>query len=177
MGKSTLLLRYVEGEYNPQKPTIGIDYRFKKVEHEGESYNLELWDSAGQERYRTIVYNYFKLSKAACVVFDITNEESLKDAKNWMEQLILHCGKDIPKVLIANKCDLYDPEKLQSELERIKPTIEKLKEEYGCEFFAVSAYTGENVDKAFAYLIKELVEKYATNTSPKKKSNTFKLTS
>lgn len=48
VGKSTLLLRYVQGEFNPQKPTIGIDYRFKKVSHEGQTFNLELWDSAGQ---------------------------------------------------------------------------------------------------------------------------------
>ena len=74
VGKSTLLLRYVEGEFNPQKPTIGIDYRFKKVNYENTSFNLELWDSAGQERYRTIVYNYFSLSKAAVIVFDITAE-------------------------------------------------------------------------------------------------------
>lgn len=73
VGKSTLLLRYVDGEYNPQKPTIGIDYRFKKVSYEGNEFNLELWDSAGQERYRTIVYNYFTLSKAAVIVFDITD--------------------------------------------------------------------------------------------------------
>lgn len=113
VGKSTLLLRYVEGEFNPQKPTIGIDYRFKKVSYEGQAFNLELWDSAGQERYRTIVYNYFNLSKAACVVFDITNEESLKDARNWLEQLVLHCGKEIPKILLGNKSDLLTPAKLE----------------------------------------------------------------
>lgn len=59
------------------------------------------------------MYNYFNLSKAACVVFDITSEDSLKDARNWLEQFVLHCGKDIPKVLLANKIDLLAPEKLQ----------------------------------------------------------------
>ena len=132
----------MEGEFNPQKPTIGIDYRFKKVNYEGQAFNLELWDSAGQERYRTIVYNYFNLSKAACVVFDITNEESLKDARNWLEQLVLHCGKEIPKILLGNKSDLLTPDKLEEEVKRFQPTIDKLKEEYECEFFVVSAYTG-----------------------------------
>lgn len=78
VGKSTLLLQYIEGEYNPQKPTIGIDYRSKKVSHKGKNFNLELWDSAGQDKYLSIVKNYFNRSKAACVVFDITNEISLK---------------------------------------------------------------------------------------------------
>lgn len=120
VGKSTLLLRYVDGEYNPQKPTIGIDYRFKKVTHANTTFNLELWDSAGQERYRTIVYNYFTLSKAACVVFDLTNEDSLADAKVWLQQLVLHCGNDIPKLLLGNKSDLLNPTALTEQLEKYK---------------------------------------------------------
>jgi small GTP-binding protein len=156
VGKSTLLLRYVEGEFNPQKPTIGIDYRFKKVSYENTSFNLELWDSAGQERYRTIVYNYFSLSKAAVIVFDITSEESLSEAKMWMQQLVLHCGNEIPKVLLGNKSDKLDREALKEQVDKFQPTIDKLKEEYNCKFFTVSAYTGENVEQAFEYLIKEL---------------------
>lgn len=116
VGKSTLLLRYVDGEYNPQSPTIGIDYRFKKVQHNDTTFNLELWDSAGQERYRTIVYNYFTLSKAAVVVFDLTEEDSLNDAKTWLQQLVLHCGNEIPKLLLGNMCDLLTPVKLAEQL-------------------------------------------------------------
>ena len=48
VGKSTVLLRYVEGEYDPQKSTVGIDYKYKFVTHEGSTFNLELWDTAGQ---------------------------------------------------------------------------------------------------------------------------------
>jgi GTPase SAR1 family protein len=69
-----------------------MDYKFKNVSYQGANFALELWDSAGQERFRTIVYNYFNLSKAACVVFDIINEDSLNDAKMWLQQLVLHCG-------------------------------------------------------------------------------------
>jgi small GTP-binding protein len=124
VGKSTLLLRYVDGEFNPQKPTIGIDYRFKKVTYANTTFNLELWDSAGQERYRTIVYNYFTLSKAACVVFDLTNEDSLTDAKTWLQQLVLHCGNDIPKLLLGNKSDLLTPVSLNEQLEKYKEKID-----------------------------------------------------
>lgn len=67
---------------------------------------MELWDSAGQERYRTIVFNYFKLSKAACVVFDLTSPQSLEETKFWFKQVNNHCGSLIPKVLIGNKSDL-----------------------------------------------------------------------
>jgi len=142
VGKSTLLIRYVDGEFNPQKPTIGIDYRFKKVTHSDATFNLELWDSAGQERYRTIVYNYFTLSKAGVIVFDLTNEDSLNDAKNWLQQLVNHCGNEIPKILLGNKSDLLTPADLHDRLEKYKDRINDLKSEYNCEFFTVSAKTG-----------------------------------
>ncbi len=48
VGKSTLLLRYVDREFVPQKATIGMDYKFKKVSYQGAEFALELWDSAGQ---------------------------------------------------------------------------------------------------------------------------------
>ncbi len=92
VGKSTLLVRYIDDAFNPQKPTVGLDYRSKKITMNGETFNMELWDSAGQERYRTIVFNYFKLSKAACVVFDITNPSSLEETKFWLKQVNNHCG-------------------------------------------------------------------------------------
>jgi small GTP-binding protein len=156
VGKSTLLIRYVDSEFNPQKPTIGIDYRFKKVTHQDASFNLELWDSAGQERYRTIVYNYFTLSKAGVIVFDLTNEDSLNDAKNWLQQLVNHCGNEIPKILLGNKSDLLAPADLHEKLEKYKDRINELKTEYNCEFFTVSAKTGENVNEAFNYLVREI---------------------
>lgn len=93
-----------------------MDYKYKNVSYKGANFALELWDSAGQERFRTIVYNYFNLSKAACVVFDITSEESLNDAKMWLQQLVLHCGNEIPKILLGNKSDLLDPQKLEEQV-------------------------------------------------------------
>jgi GTPase SAR1 family protein len=49
----------------------------KKITHKGQAYSLELWDTAGHERYRTVVYNYFSYAQAAIVVFDLSDEQSL----------------------------------------------------------------------------------------------------
>jgi GTPase SAR1 family protein len=73
-----------------------------------------------------------------------------------MDQLAVHCGNEIPKILLGNKCDLLDPLELKQELERINPKIEKLKNQFGCEFFPVSAKNGENIEKAFQYLAERL---------------------
>ena len=76
------------------------------------------------------------------VVFDLTNEDSLADAKTWLQQLVMHCGNDIPKLLLGNKSDLLPPAKLQDQLEAFKQQIDDLKREYKCEFYPVSALTG-----------------------------------
>lgn len=84
VGKSAILLRFVDGTFAHQNITVAVDYRFKQVTAGGHTFNLELWDTAGQERYKTIVYSFFKLSKAACIVFDLTNQTSFNDVDNWI---------------------------------------------------------------------------------------------
>jgi GTPase SAR1 family protein len=56
------------------------------------------------------------LSKAGVIVFDLMNEDSLNDAKNWLQQLVNHCGNEIPKILLGNKSDLLSPNELQEKL-------------------------------------------------------------
>ena len=82
---------------------------------------VELWDTAGHERYRTIVYNYFFLSQAAAVVFDLTDPSSLEEAKVWLQQVEAHCGERLPKVLLGNKLDLLDQGGQKTALEYFKP--------------------------------------------------------
>lgn len=71
-------MRYMHDDFTPQKATILIDRLLKKVTHEDATFNLEIWDTAGQERFKNIITNYFSLSKAAIIVFDVSNEDSVK---------------------------------------------------------------------------------------------------
>ena len=180
VGKSTLLVRYIDDTFNPQKPTVGLDYRSKKITLNGETFNMELWDSAGQERYRTIVFNYFKLSKAACVVFDLTVPQSLEETKFWFKQVNNHCGGLIPKILIGNKSDLLKDlggkEEVDTHMNSIMPQINEIEKEFGAKFFMMSAYTGEGVSEAFDYLFNELYKQYGgAKASDKKPANGFAL--
>lgn len=123
VGKTTLLVRFLENRFVKQNTTVGIDLQTKEVAYNGNKFKLELWDTAGQERYRTIVKNYFNLSKVACVVFDLTEEDSLDEAKNWLEELTQRCGYELPKLLLANKCDMFTPADLNQTLEKFKERI------------------------------------------------------
>lgn len=87
VGKSAVISQYVDGIHKKTQATIGLDTRYKIVNTPEQIYQLELWDTAGHERYRTIVYNYFFLSQAAAVVFDLTDPSSLDEAKVWLQQV------------------------------------------------------------------------------------------
>lgn len=142
VGKTTFLVRFLENKFVKQNTTVGIDLQTKEVAYNGNKFKLELWDTAGQERYHTIVKNYFNLSKVACVVFDLTDEDSLDDAKKWMEELTQRCSYDLPKLLLGNKCDLLSPADLNETLEKFHDRIEQLKATYHCEFRVVSGKSG-----------------------------------
>lgn len=84
--------------------------------YNNKKYTFELYDSAGHERYRSIVYNYFRDVRGAIVVFDLTEEESLEEAKIWLRQLLLHCGENLPLILIGNKSDALTEDELNKVL-------------------------------------------------------------
>lgn len=117
MGKSSLILKYTDRDNASPHTTVGIDILLKRICHEGEMYTIELWDTAGHERYRTVLYNYFFHAQAAVVVFDLDDENSLEEARTWLQQITLYCGETIPKMLLGNKCDLFDAEALNRILE------------------------------------------------------------
>jgi len=107
VGKSSVLEKYVNNNERNLKPTIGIDSLVKKILYNKQKYKFELYDSAGHERYRSIVYSYFREAQAAIVVFDLSDESSLEEARIWLKQILLHCGTNLPTILLGNKCDLY----------------------------------------------------------------------
>jgi small GTP-binding protein len=99
---------------------VGIDILLRRISRHGETYSLELWDTAGHERYRTVVYNYFFHAQAAVVVFDLDDEASLEEARTWLQQITLYCGEGVPKMLLGNKSDKFDVETLPRILEGYK---------------------------------------------------------
>lgn len=117
VGKSSLILKYADRNNALPQATVGIDILLKRVTHRGETYAFELWDTAGHERYRTVVYSYFFHAQAAVVVFDLHDADSLEEARVWMQQITLYCGESVPMILLGNKCDLFGHEALTQLLE------------------------------------------------------------
>ena len=106
VGKTCLLLRYTENEFCAlHMPTIGIDFKVKIVDVAKKRVKLQLWDSAGQERFRTITQSYYQNAMGIILAFDVTSESSFISVVTWMKQIKDHAKPDVSIVLVGNKAD------------------------------------------------------------------------
>lgn len=147
VGKSSLLTRYIHMRYDDYHPsTIGAAFMSKRIiTPDGKSHMLEIWDTAGQEKYRSIASMYYNRSSIAIVCYDITEIDSYLAAKSWVNEL---CSKtDIYEkgivVLCGTKSDL--------EQDRVIPEedVKQYAYENGFQFIETSSKTGDNVNELF----------------------------
>ena len=158
VGKSNILSRYVKDEFSSNsKSTVGVELGIKFLKIKNTKTKIQIWDTAGQERYRAITSSYFKGSNGCFIVYDITNEASFNNVENWYEQIQKETSKDIPILLVGNKCDLEDERKIS--IEKGKEKAQNL----NCAFFETSALKKINIDKIFEELVNNIYEKTGGN--------------
>ena len=113
VGKTRILNSYALKEYtfkNDTKSTIGINFVSVRVKIKGDFVNFQIWDTAGEERYRSIIMNYFKKAKGALIVYDITNDKSFNQIDFWFKELKNQTDAEI--ILVGNKLDLSEERKI-----------------------------------------------------------------
>ncbi|KAK9760953.1 GTP-binding protein, partial [Basidiobolus ranarum] len=109
VGKSCLLLRFCDDSFTPSFiTTIGIDFKIRTIDLDGKRIKLQIWDTAGQERFRTITTAYYRGAMGIIVVFDVTDERSFNNVRNWIKNVEQHANEGVSKILIGNKCDIED---------------------------------------------------------------------
>lgn len=147
VGKRNLTQRYCYDVFDPQdKLTIGVDFHVKTVEIDGKRIKLQIWDVAGEERFRFLLPTYTLGANAAMIIFDITKFKTIDQIYNWI-QIIREKAGDIPIMLIGNKLDLEDSRKLKRE-----KGIEIANEFNLSSYSEISTKTGQNVEKIFEAL-------------------------
>lgn len=144
VGKTSLVVRYVEGYFNPKYlMTIGTNFFVKDIEVGEWVLRLQLWDTAGQERFGPIRRLFYRGAKGALLVYDQANPQSFERLGFWIEEVKMGCG-EIPIMLVGNKADL--PAKVAPE------KGERFAKEHGMPFIESSAKTGLNVEHSFERL-------------------------
>ena len=152
VGKSSIVSRFTRDEFFEFKePTIGAAFQTKSIIIDNDfTVKMEFWDTAGQERYRSLAPMYYRGAKAAFIVYDITNMDSLNNAKYWIREITNKGEPGCILVLLGNKLDI--PSR-QIEYEEVLSFIETS----NIMLSEVSAKTGENIYKIMTDVAKELV--------------------
>ncbi|KAM3869758.1 ras-related protein Rab-8B [Diretmus argenteus] len=160
VGKTCLLFRFSEDAFNTTFiSTIGIDFKIRTIELNGKRVKLQIWDTAGQERFRTITTAYYRGAMGIMLVYDICNEKSFENIKNWIRNIEEHASSDVEKMILGNKCDMTDRRQVS------KDRGEKLAIDYGVKFLETSAKSSVNVEEAFYTMGRDILLNLSAKTT------------
>ena len=154
VGKSSIILRYTENKFDESlPPTIGIDYRCKSIVVKSIPVKLSIWDTAGQEKFRTVTSTYYKGAHAIAFVYDVANKKSFEDIIKWAEEADTYVNsKSVVKMIIANKVDL------ESQRVVSKTESEMFARKFDMLHCECSAKTTVGVDLAFNLVCEKIIE-------------------
>ena len=144
VGKTSLIRRYCEGKFEHTRvQTIGVDFQTQTVNLPDRTVKLSIWDMAGQERFAVVRAGFYRGSRAAVLVYDVTESQTLKDLIRWQEE-VLSAVQEQPFLIVGNKTDLV----------RAVPTEEgkDFAESIGAHYLETSALTGDGVPTLFETL-------------------------
>ena len=160
VGKTSILKKYVNKIFQEEyQCTFGVDYFIKKFEFLGQRISLNIWDTAGQEKYRALNKSYYLGSDACFIVFDLTSYNSFKDLDEWYDDFCNNSEKDAKNNIVAlgNKCDLINEKEINKE------DIDEFINKKNLKYFETSAKEGKNIDECFDYIMKKLITQFNMN--------------
>ena len=144
VGKTNIVHRFATGQFNEAySATIGMDFLTYNIKLDDNLFHLQLWDTAGSEKFRSITKGYYSNSACAIVVYDITNKESFESIKHWIEDCKTFTNPIIHFVLVGNKNDLTEERQVTEDEGK------QIASDNGMVFFEASAKTGKNINEVF----------------------------
>ncbi|MGH0137890.1 UNVERIFIED_CONTAM: hypothetical protein FKN15_074446 [Acipenser sinensis] len=130
--------------------TIGVDFKIRTIELDGKTIKLQIWDTAGQERFRTITSSYYRGAHGIIVVYDVTDQESFNNVKQWLQEIDRYASENVNKLLVGNKCDLTTKKVVDY------TTAKEFADSLGIPFLETSAKNATNVEQAFMTMAAEI---------------------
>lgn len=153
VGKTSVVSRFINNTFTETyKCNIGVDYRSKTITFDNKTgYELNLWDTCGEERFRSVSRQYYNDVNAILLIFDLTNRITFTNLEGWFDDIKNYSAEDIEIFVLGNKSDLTEKRCVN-----IKEINDLLKGKENCTYFEVSAKTGNNIMNMFETLVKKL---------------------
>jgi small GTP-binding protein len=144
VGKTCLLNRLTTGSFRDTAATIGAAFQTHTLQTTTGSRTLQIWDTAGQEKYRSLAPMYYRAAQVALICFDLTNRESYEAVGPWADELAEKTSSDIQTIMVGNKADLTDARAITTEEAR-----ELAFEKGAAHYVECSAKSGDGVIDLF----------------------------
>ena len=154
VGKSCIIMQLINNTFDENKEnTVGVEYGNKAIEVGGMNIKLQIWDTAGQEQFKSITRSYYRAVAGALVVFDVTNELSFQHVKSWLEEARNNANHQLVVLLCGNKID--------SNAARVvtKERAAKLAFENGIPYMECSALRRLNINELFHNVAERILDK------------------
>jgi len=128
-----------------------VDFKIRTMMVHNEEVKLQIWDTAGEERFRTITSSYYRGTHGIMVVYDITQPESLNNVRKWLQEIERYAAENVTKTLLGNKCDLASDRHVSYDDAR------EFADSLGLPLLEVSAKSGTNIEEAFSRLALDVI--------------------
>lgn len=153
VGKSCLLLRYQKDQFSPTHDlTVGVEFGSKNTVIDGNQIKLQIWDTAGQESFRSITRSYYRGACCALLIYDITRYDTFRHCVRWLDEIRSNGNADSVVMLIGNKSDMHERRTVSYEEGK------EFSERHGLIFIETSAKSGERVEEAFNQMVSEVYD-------------------
>ena len=154
VGKSCLLMQFTEHKFQAvHEVTIGVEFGSRIIEIDGKATNLQVWDTAGQETFRSIARSYYRGAAAALLIYDVTRRDSFNHLGEWLQEIREFGSPEVVVIVIGNKTDLDHQRGVSRE------EGEAFARDNGVVFMETSAKTAANVEETFIRTAKEIMAK------------------
>ena len=157
VGKSNFIFRFTENKFSEShQATIGMDVKVKNITIDNKVYKIQIFDTSGQETYKSISRNYYLRAQGILLMFDLTNKYTFQNLENWIKE-IYNIRDKVPLIIIGNKCDL------EKQIEVNDDVVKKFGEKINASYYKTSAKNGKNIDKAIVNFVKQIIDLDITN--------------
>eukprot|EP01125_Pyxidicula_operculata_P019265 TRINITY_DN6973_c0_g1_i1.p1 TRINITY_DN6973_c0_g1~~TRINITY_DN6973_c0_g1_i1.p1 ORF type:complete len:262 (-),score=55.65 TRINITY_DN6973_c0_g1_i1:649-1434(-) len=151
VGKTNILSRWVDDKFRSTEPTLSVELACKVFQVEDNVVKVQLWDTAGQEQFRSVASSYYRRSHGAIVVYDITRADTFESLDRWIDDVKSAQGnEEVQILLVGNKSDLEESRQISTE------DGVSFARKHNINFLETSALNGKNVHKAFQIVLQDI---------------------